>query len=455
MQELITVILATDEGARMKSTVTKVAHQVCGQSLLAYVSTAVTQAGTDSLVLVTDDRANVENLLSNDTPIVVQQKLGQGHAVFQTKDILYDKKGTVLILYGDMPLMTGDTLKAAYECHLMQGNQITLLTSDMDDPFGCDRIMRDQAGQVTTIVGHEAADDEQRLIREINSGVYFFNIEALLGVLSQIDDTDQKKCSLTDITKKMIANNQKAGAYKAKDPAEMMRVDDRMQLAQAESILLKRIIEKHMKNGVTFHLPETCMVHADVQIGKDTVIHPGTQLTGHTIIGEECQVGPYSRIEDGVLGNGVGFANSVMTQSQIGDNTEVGPFAYIRPGSKIGKNIKLGDFVEIKNSNIGDNTKISHLTYIGDADVGKNVNFGCGTVIVNYDGKKKHRTVVGDHAFVGCNVNLVSPVVIKDYAYIAAGSTITDEVPEYALAIARSRQTVIEDWVRKKGLDKK
>jgi bifunctional UDP-N-acetylglucosamine pyrophosphorylase/glucosamine-1-phosphate N-acetyltransferase len=197
------------------------------------------------------------------------------------------------------------------------------------------------------------------------------------------------------------------------------------------------------------------MIHPGVRIGKDTVIHPNTQLEGNTVIGEGCEVGPNSRIVDGNLGNSVQFMNSVMTESQVGDNTKVGPFAYIRPGSKIGQNIKIGDFVEIKNAVIGDNTKIPHLSYVGDADIGKGVNMGCGSITVNYDGKKKHRTVIGDHVFVGCNVNLVSPVVVKDNAYIAAGSTVTDEVPEYALAIARSRQTIIENWVIKKGLDKK
>ena len=207
--------------------------------------------------------------------------------------------------------------------------------------------------------------------------------------------------------------------------------------------------------NVIFHLPDTCYIHKDVKIGSETVVYPGTILEGNTVIGESCEVGPYSRVTDGIIGNNVKFMNSVMIQSQIGDNSTVGPFAYIRPGSEVGRNVKIGDFVEIKNSVIDDNTKVSHLTYVGDADVGKNVNFGCGSVLVNYDGKRKHRSKIGNNAFIGCNANLVSPVVINDYAYIAAGSTITDEVPEYALAIARNRQTIIENWVKRKGLDNK
>jgi len=207
-----------------------------------------------------------------------------------------------------------------------------------------------------------------------------------------------------------------------------------------------------MKNGVTFHLPETCMIHMGVRIGRDTVIHPGTMLEGNTIIGEGCEIGPNSRITNSVIGNGVNFMYSVMIDSQVGNHTNVGPFAYIMPGTHIGNNIKIGDFVEIKNSNIGDNTKIPHLSYIGDADLGKGINIGCGTIVVNYDGKKKHRTTIGDCAFVGCNVNLVSPVTINKNSFIAAGSTITEEVPPYALAIARSRQTIKENWVKKKNL---
>ncbi len=417
MHQLITVILAAGAGTRMKSSIAKVAHQVCGQPLLTYVIEAVTQAGTDSLVLVLGHQAHqVKEIIPESTHFVIQQQqLGTGHAVLQTKDFLQDKKGTALVISGDMPIITGNTLKSAYEYHLKQGNQVTILTSD----------------------------------------ICFINIESLQTVIFQSDPTGQNEYSLSDIIKKMIENNQKTGTYKIHDPEEMMSVDDRIQLAKAECILLKRIIEKHMQNGVTFHLPDTCMIHAGVKIGRDTVIYPGTQLEGHTVIGEECEVGPHSRIKDGILGKGVHFAHSTMFQSQVGDHTEVGPFAYIRPGSKIGQHIKIGDFVEIKNADIGDNTKISHLAYIGDAKLGNSVNVGCGVIVVNYDGKKKNRTVVGDHAFIGCNVNLVSPVVVNDYAYIAAGSTITDEVPEYALAIARSRQTVIEDWVKKKGLDKK
>ena len=230
-----------------------------------------------------------------------------------------------------------------------------------------------------------------------------------------------------------------------------MGINDRVQLAWAQRILNRRIIEEHMRNGVTFLNPDSCIVECNVQIDRDTVIYPSTILEGNTKIGKNCEIGPGSKITDTVIGSNVTVLNSVTIESIIGDNTKVGPFAYLRPGSQIGRNVRIGDFVEIKKSVIGDDTKISHLTYVGDADVGRNVNIGCGVVFVNYDGQKKHRTIVGDNCFIGCNVNLVAPVEVKADSYIAAGSTITEEVPEYALAIARCRQTIKNDWVIKKG----
>ena len=392
----------------------------------------------------------------NTTYVIQEQQLGTGHAVMQAQDLLKDKKGNVLILCGDTPVITGETLKAAYEYHNKENNQVTILTARVENPYGYGRIIRNNENQVVSIVEQKDAKQDQQLVDEINSGMYFFNVESLLTALSQLDNSNkQGEYYLTDTIEKIICSGKKAGAFVVEDSSEIMGVNDRTQLNEAERIILKRMIKKHMQNGVTFHLPETIMIDKDVIIGKDTIINPGTILKGKTVVGENCEIGPYSNIEDAEIGDNVKFINSVINQSEIGDNTNVGPFAYIRPGSKIGQNIKIGDFVEIKNSKIDDNTKVPHLSYIGDADIGKGVNIGCGAVVVNYDGKIKHRTVVGDNSFVGCNVNLVSPVVIRNNAYIAAGSTITEEVPEYALGIARSRQMIIQEWVKKKGLDKK
>ncbi|NMA65016.1 MAG: bifunctional UDP-N-acetylglucosamine diphosphorylase/glucosamine-1-phosphate N-acetyltransferase GlmU [Clostridiaceae bacterium] len=330
-----------------------------------------------------------------------------------------NKTGTLLIATADVPAITAKTLKEAYEYHISKNNKITDLTLNDRDHSDNDFL-----------------------------GIYFINIEKFLDFISSAVSQDNE-----DLIGKISSD--KPDLYIVSDNRENIKVKDSFTLNLAEQVILRRIIKRHMENGVIFHLPDTSFIHKDVKIGSGTVIYPGTILEGNTIIGNNCEIGPYSRIEDSVIADNVKFMNSVMIKSQIGDNTTVGPFAYIRPGSKIGRNIKIGDFVEIKNAVIDDYTKVSHLSYVGDADVGKSVNFGCGSVIVNYDGKKKHRTKVGNYAFIGCNANLVSPVIINDNAYVAAGSTITEEVPEYALAIARSRQTIIENWVKRKGLNKK
>ncbi|MCX7771984.1 MAG: bifunctional UDP-N-acetylglucosamine diphosphorylase/glucosamine-1-phosphate N-acetyltransferase GlmU [Clostridia bacterium] len=458
MQELVTVILAAGAGTRMKSSMAKVAHQICGQPLLSYVVDAAKQTGSESLILVLGHQADqVREITPDGAQCVLQEKqLGTGHAVMQAQELLKKKNGTVLILCGDTPVITGETLKAAYDHHLSQNNHVTVLTADMENPFGYGRILRDPNGNVKAIIEQKDASPDQRLIREINSGMYFFDIESLLSALSKLQNNNsQGEYYLTDTVGILISQGLKAGAYKVSDAHEIMGVNDRTQLDEAERIVSRRIIKKHMLNGVTFHLPETCLIHKDVEIGRDTIIQPGCILEGKTVIGESCEIGPNTRITDSQINDQVVVMNSVITESTVGQNTKIGPFAYLRPGSKIGQNVKLGDFVEIKNSLIGDNTKVPHLSYVGDADIGKGVNIGCASVTCNYDGKKKHRTVVGDNAFVGSNVNLVAPVEVKANAYIAAGSTITDEVPEFSLAIERNKQTIITDWVKKKGLDKK
>lgn len=420
MQELVTFILASGEGTGMKSSVSKFAHEICGQAMVSYAIEAAYQAGTDSFAMVLDqDSENIKEL-APENAILTHQNGTTWDAIWQARQVLENNmNGTLLVLPADYPLLMGDTLKAAYNYHIAKNNQVTVLTN--------------QTG--------------------ILSDICFISVDSVIKVLTAlVDEKGTGSIISDDIYRAVESMNQRVNGFCISDFQELMRIDDRVSLDEAERIILKRIIRQHMENGVTFHLPDTTFIHAKVQIGKDTVVQPGTILAGNTVIGERCLIGPNSRIENGIIGNNVSFMNSVMIESQIGDNTKVGPFAYIRPGSIIGENIKIGDFVEVKNSVIGNNTSVAHLTYIGDAQVGENVNFGCGVVVVNYDGKKKHRTFIGDHAFVGCNVNLVSPVVIKDHAYIAAGSTITDEVPEYALAIARSRQTIINDWVIKKGL---
>lgn len=421
MGQLVSIILAQADGTMMNSSCDKAFHKICGSTLLDYAIDASKEAGSEAFAIFI--RNNIENAeLPENSVLLVNEKPCIGQAIFEGLNLC--NEGTILVLGVDTPAITGETLKSAYEYHKQQGNLITFLTDKEDTGFQ-------------------------------NSEICFLEVQTLSKILSELRNNADETVDLSDIINEAVLRGNKTGAYVVKDTQELLKVNDRKQLNEAEHVILRRIINKHMENGVTFHLPETCMIDKNVKIGRDTVIYPGTILEGETIIGENCVIGPNSRIENGLIGNNVRFENSVMTQSQVGDNTNVGPFAYIRPGSKIGQNVKIGDFVEVKNSNIGDKTKVSHLSYVGDADIGKNVNIGCGGVVVNYDGRKKHRTVVGDNAFIGCNVNLVSPVVVNEHAYIAAGSTITDEVPAYSLAIARSRQTIKENWVREKGLDKK
>lgn len=425
MQELVAFIITSDKETGMNSCLPKYIHNICGQAMLSYSIDASLEAGSDKLVVLLGQNSDfIRETIPKDTILIhLDEESEDNNLLDKLQNVSNkNKKGTVLILPGEYPTVSGSTLKSAYEYHLEKSNHVTVLTNT-----------------------------EGSL-----SDICFIDTELLLTeVLDLKEENHFENLSIKNIIKKFYAKGQKVGGYRVSKPEELLKVNGRSQLSEAERIILDRIIKKHMDNGVTFHLPETCMIHNKVEIGKDTIINPGTQLEGNTVIGSNCYIGPYSRIENSVVKDGVHFMYSVMLESQIGNNTKVGPFAFIRPGSNIGENIKIGDFVEIKNSNIGNNSKVPHLSYIGDADVGQHVNIGCGAVVVNYDGKKKTRTTVGDNAFVGCNVNLVSPVKINDYAYIAAGSTITDEVPEYSLAIARNRQTIIADWVKRKGLDKK
>lgn len=434
MQELVTFILETDSGARMESTVTKAAHKICGQPLLTYVIDAAVEAGSDSLVLVCAECFQQLKEILPEGTVCISNNSGIDDGLAAINNITENKKGTILLLKSNMPLISGQTLKDAYEYHLTIGNEVTFLAAESNS----------ESKQNQSII---KSSIEEAVPNACLINLDFLKSSSVIKSLSEMD--------FVKFINKLIAEGNRVGVYTSVKPEELMCVDDKIQQNEAENVILKRIIKRHMINGVTFHLPETSIIHNKVKIGRDTVIHPGTQLEGSTKIGENCEIGPNALIKDSIIGDDVHFVNSVISQSWVGNKTKVGPFAYIRPNSRIGQNIKIGDFVEIKNSLIGDDTKISHLSYIGDAELGKAVNIGCGVVVVNYDGRKKHKTIVGDHAFIGCNVNLVSPVEVKDYAYIAAGSTITDEVPEYSLAIARSRQTVIEDWVKKKGLNKK
>jgi bifunctional UDP-N-acetylglucosamine pyrophosphorylase/glucosamine-1-phosphate N-acetyltransferase len=458
MDHLMAVILAAGEGKRMKSKNSKVVNKICGKALIDWVCKAVQDAGITENIIVVGHRADqVKECLGERVRYVVQeQQLGTGHAVMQAEEYLRGKEGYVFVLCGDTPLITSNTISETIKYHRENGCAATVITAEFDDPAGYGRIVRDESGNVLKIVEQKDATGAEKKINEINSGMYCFTIEHLVKALHKLDNNNaQKEYYLTDTLGILLKEGYKIGAVKIQDSHEILGINDRIQLCQASGIMNRKILEMHMRQGVTIIDPNTTYIDSEVKIGIDTIIYPGTILEGTTSIGEDCTIGPNSRLVSSNIGNGVEFANSIAFDSIIDDGAKIGPFAYLRPGSRLGKKVKVGDFVEVKNSVIGDKAKIPHLAYIGDAEVGRNTNIACGVITVNYNGKDKNKTLIGSNSFVGCNVNLIAPVEVKDNTYIAAGSTITEEVPENSLAIARSRQTVKEDWVIKKGMQRK
>lgn len=450
-------ILAAGEGKRMKSSTPKVLHKVCGKEMVNQVIDVMRDSEIDDVNVIVGRGAELVKEGTQNRNVTYsfqEEQLGTGHAVMCCKEFLKDKKGTVAVFTGDAPLITKETVSKFIKYHEDGSYKATILTSVVDNPFGYGRVLRKENGEVLKIVEHKDCSEEELKTKEINAGMYCFDIESLTKNLDKLkNDNAQGEYYITDLIGILEAQGAKVGAVSVPFE-ETMGINSRVQLAEAEKVLRRRINDKHMQNGATLIDPDSTYIGLEVVIGNDTIIYPGNVLEGKTIIGENCTLYPNSRIQDSVIESGVTIQSSVILESHICEGTTVGPFAYVRPESVIGKHVRIGDFVEIKKSTIGDNTKVSHLTYIGDAEVGKSCNFGCGTVVVNYDGKTKHKTIIGDHSFIGCNTNLVSPVKVEDNTYIAAGSTITKEVPEGALAIARAKQMNIEGWVEKKGLKK-
>ena len=353
----------------------------------------------------------------------------------------------ICVLTGDTPLITDNTLSLAMKEHVSSGSDVTVLTAIFENPYGYGRIIRNEDGSVMKIVEHKDASESELAVCEINSGMYFFKANVLVKALDKITDNNaQGEYYLTDAIEIICREGGKAGAFVVENPDEIMGVNDRVQLAHAEKILRKTINENYMRSGVTIIDPDNTYICDEAVIGTDTVIYPGTVIEGKSVIGNNVYIGPNCKLTNAVIGDETDINISTITDSTIGCRTHVGPYAYVRPGCSVGDECKVGDFVELKKAVIGNGTKLSHLTYVGDAEVGSKVNFGCGTVVVNYDGKNKYKTIIKDNAFIGCNSNLVSPVTVNEGAYIAAGSTITDEVPKEALAIARARQVVKENW---------
>ena len=446
------IILAAGKGTRMKSKYPKVIHKVCGKEMVNHVIDVSKKSGVKDIVAILGHGCDVvKEKLPTDTMIAMQtEQLGTGHAVKMAKDYIKDED-TIVVLCGDTPLIKEETLKRLFDYHLENGYHTTVLTTEVDNPTGYGRIIRDENQDLLKIVEQKDANEEEKLVKEINSGIYCFNGKSLRESLDLLDNNNaQGEYYLTDTIQIMRNKGLKVGAYNGSTIEELMGVNSRVELSRAEDIMRKRINETHMVNGVTIIDTNSTYIEADVQIGNDTIVYPGTMLRGNTIIGSNCIIGMNSNITNSKIGDYTEIENSTIIDSIVGENTNIGPYAYLRPNSNIGNNVKIGDFVEVKNATIEDNSKASHLSYIGDAHVGKDVNIGCGVVFVNYDGKNKYKSVVKDGAFIGSNSNLVAPVTVEEKGFIATGSTITEDVPQGALAIARERQVVKEGWVAKR-----
>lgn len=443
----------------MKSKTPKVLHEICGRSLVGHVVSAAQELSPERLVVVVGHAREqvVAHLAESDAAIrtaVQEEQNGTGHAVRMGLEELAAERpvdGTVIVVCGDTPLLTGETLQALAGTHAADGNAVTVLTAEVPDATGYGRIVRDAAGAVTAIVEHKDADAATRAIREINSGVFAFDGALLADALGKVrTDNSQGEEYLTDVLGILREAGHRVGASVAADHREIAGINNRVQLAQARRTLNDRLLERAMLAGVTVVDPASTFVDVSVTFDADAVVHPGTQLLGATHIGADAEVGPNSRLTDTSVGAGARVDNTVADGAEIGDGALVGPYAYLRPGTRLGAQAKAGTYVEMKNATIGAGTKVPHLSYVGDATIGEHSNIGAASVFVNYDGQDKHHTTIGSHCRTGSDNMFVAPVTVGDGAYTAAGSVITKDVPPGSLAVARGQQRNIEGWVARK-----
>lgn len=442
----------------MKSATPKVLHEICGRSLVGHVLAAARELDPENLVVVVGHaREQVVAHLGEIDPgvrtAVQAEQNGTGHAVrMALEELGGGVDGTVVVVCGDTPLLTGETLTALAATHSGDGNAVTVLTAEVPDATGYGRIVRDGAsGAVTAIVEHKDATESQRAIREINSGVFAFDGQLLADALGKVrTDNSQGEEYLTDVLGILREAGHRVGASVAADHREIAGINNRVQLSEARRILNDRLLTAAMLSGVTVIDPATTWVDVTVTFEQDVTVQPGTQLQGATHLGEGADVGPNTRLKDTRVGAGARVDNTVSNGAVVGAHASVGPYAYLRPGTRLGAKGKIGTYVETKNASIGEGTKIPHLSYVGDATIGEQTNIGAASVFVNYDGKDKHHTTVGSHCRTGSDNMFVAPVTIGDGAYTAAGSVITKDVPPGSLAVARGQQRNIEGWVARK-----
>ncbi|MGI6413361.1 MAG: bifunctional UDP-N-acetylglucosamine diphosphorylase/glucosamine-1-phosphate N-acetyltransferase GlmU [Syntrophomonadaceae bacterium] len=447
------VILAAGKGVRMGSSIPKIVHKVAGKPIITYLVDAVIQSGIKDIVLVVGHgREMVYEIFSGyDIRFVTQeQQLGTGHALLKAEPAI-EPDSNILVLAGDTPLLRFQTINSLLEYHQRSGATASVLTARLENPFGYGRIIRNPDSSLSEIVEEKDATAEQKMIKEINTGIYCFAAREVFPKLKQLDcDNAQGEYYLTDVLKMLNKENKEVGLLLTEASEEIYGINDRVQLSVAERILRNRKNDELMRSGVTIIDPASTFIDQDVTIGRDTIIFPQTMIEGKTVIGEKCEIGPGTRISNSTIENGVIIEYSRIKSAIIGESCTIGPYAYIRPETVLHKNVKVGDFVEVKKSIIGECSKIPHLSYVGDAVVGKNVNIGAGTITCNYDGKNKWQTILEDNVFIGSNTNLVAPVKLGANSMTGAGSTITKDIPPNSLGVERAKQKTIENWVLKR-----
>ena len=437
------VILAAGKGTRMQSKLYKVLHKVCDRTMVELVLDSLSDLEMQEVITVVGHGAErVKEVLGDRTKFVLQaEQLGTAHAVKVAKDELKDKEGTTIVMYGDTPLIRPETINSMLDHHENSNAKATVLTAIADDPFAYGRIIRDIYGKLVKIVEEKDATEQERKIKEINSGIYCFDNKLLFEMLEKVkNDNNQGE---------YYEQKEIIETYLCDDFDETFGVNDRVALAYAENVMRNRINTKHMLAGVTLVDPTNTYIAPNAVIGRDTTIYPNVTIKSNTIIGEDCQIKPNSYLENVQIGNGVKVLSSTISDSKIDDYTSVGPYSHIRNNCDLGKNVRVGNFVELKNTTYGDGSKTAHLSYLGDTEVGSNTNIGCGTITVNYDGKNKYKTKIGSDAFIGCNSNLIAPLEIGDGAVVAAGTTVTEDAPDDTLVIARVKQENKEGYAKK------
>ncbi len=450
------VVLAAGQGTRMRSATPKVLHSLGGRSLLGHVLAAAEPLNAGATVVVVGaGRDFVEQHLAHVAPgavsVVQEEQRGSGHAAAVALDAVPDLEGPVLLVNGDAPLLRATTVAALVEAHRAAGSVLTVLTAEVDDPTGLGRIVRGDDGGVRAIVEERDATPEQRTIREINAGVYVGDAAALRRSLAKIGaDNDQGEQYVTDVVGLLVEEGAPVGGHVAEDPDDVLGCNDRRELAARRRTLNDRVLDDLMRSGVTVVDPQTTWVDVTCSVAPDAVLEPGTQLRGTTSVAAGAVVGPDSTLVDTEVGEGASVVRAHCLQAVIGPEVSVGPFAYLRPGTRLGARSKVGTFVETKNAAIGEGSKVPHLSYVGDATIGEGTNIGAATVFVNYDGVAKHHTTIGAHARTGADNMFVAPVTVGDGAYTAAGSVITSDVPPGAMAVARAPQRNVAGWVRRR-----